>query len=120
MFDMHIESVYHLVCKLAAARRKNINAYMMENRSHLISELSTRHLYVNDKYVGAREVFATDVTVLGANQMFTEYDPCKTIADHHTDNGCKIDHPELQCLAIRRGSSDYEYFPTEAIFYVAV
>lgn len=117
---MRMLSAFLLAKELATLHRQTVRQYLYENREHFLDKLSERQLFVYNASNGVEMVSPSDITHAGANQIVFGPFPRKTVSQHQLEKGNPLEYPSLPCIAIRRSSNHYDYFPIELVFYVTV
>lgn len=115
---MRMLSTFSLAKEIALKLNLPVRQYLMENRLHFLDKLFERQLFVYNASNGVEMIEPADVTLVGANQICFGPHPRKTVAQHHLEKGRPLEYPSLQCIAVRRSSNHYDYFPVELVFYV--
>ena len=117
---MRMFSTFLLAKEQANLKHLTVRQYLYEKRDHFLEELLQRQLFVYNSADGVEMVHPADITHAGANQICFGPWPRKTVAQNQLEKGNPLEYPSLPCIAIRRSSNHYDYFPLELVFYVTV
>lgn len=113
---MRLVSILEMVKMEAHKRSMGLREFMYKHSDQLLELLQKQPIYV--QHVKCVEIIQpASITHMGANQICFGA-PMKTVAMHYLGKGSPIQFPTLPCIAIRRTTFHFDFFPIERCFYV--